>query len=138
MFKFLDKNVDVLIKYSRYYLGLSFAMFLLIGGTDYEPFPQRFFISLSILFAYFLCYNFPGLFVRMQKKINRQNWEKVKKPLKFQLNFFIIIFSIGIILFLVSSIVNFEMFTLFAINLPLGIIIGSTKTKKAYLLDEKK
>lgn len=132
MFNFLDTNIDKWIKYSRYYLILSFLIFLMAGDLSYGFVMQRIVVLLFILLAYYLFYHFAGILMKAQRNIHKHHWEKAKKSLDFQLNFFILFFSLAIILFLFGDIRNFERTKMLLVfmNIPVGLILGVIKAKK--------
>ena len=132
MIKSGNANIDKWIKYSRYYLILSSLIFLIAGDLSYGFVMQRLIVLFFMLVAYYLFYHFAGILMKAQRNIHKHHWGKAKKSLDFQLNFFILFFSLAIILFSFGDIRNFERTKILLVfmNIPVGLILGVIKAKK--------
>jgi len=129
------KDINLTIKYSRYYFGLSFLLFLIFGNSVLGSVIQRIIVSFVVLVGYIIFFNFISVLLKTQRKVNKHNWDKTKKALKFQLNFFIYFFTFGIFIGIFGGIMNIKSLAsiLFFINIPLGVVLGSIEAKQTYL-----
>ena len=125
------ENHKRLIKYSRYYFIVCSIVFLIFGGAGLENITDRLTVSFGILIGYLMFFNFTGLYLRMVKKANKYNWDKAKKVMKFQLNFFFFFGCVGMLMIILSSLANPREipFMLMASNVVIGIVTGTLKSK---------
>ena len=137
MFKYINENIDLSIKYSRYYMGLSIILFLLLKSSEYDTISEKLFVSLGIAIGYLMFFNFFRLYLKMQRKVHKYNFEKAKRILKFQANFFIGMSTFMIFLFILHGLLYGETssFVLLAVNLPIGVALGTTKSKLEHLVE---
>ncbi len=118
------------IKYTRYYFVVSAVLFLLFGNAA-GNIRERLFLVFSVGLGYLLFFNFTGFYLRKMKKINKYNWEKARKKANFHLNFYLIfgVLNLSAILMGLFSNPMGVIAVLFVINVPIGLITGTLRSK---------
>lgn len=137
MLKWIHDNIDLSIKYSLYYLIVSFLLFIIIGIEDYPAITERILIAFAICIGYIISFYIFRLYLKMQKKIQKHHWEKFKKFLKLQANIIIIggiVITVFILLYALFDIKTL-LLQLIASNITIGIALGAIKAKIIYLKD---
>ena len=138
MFKFLEENLEKLLTYSKFYLLASAIVFLLLDGTV-GSFGKKIGVAVAILFAYFVTSMALGLMLNVEKKSAQRNMVKHKKTLSRHASFFMVFFSLATIIVLLAGVINLAMlpFALYAVNIPVAIVLKSVKAKGELSRDEK-
>jgi magnesium-transporting ATPase (P-type) len=134
MNKWITENIESLIKNTRYYFAFSIAIFLVLGSNEFGGLIERFVMVFGVIIGYLMFFNFVGVYFKMQSKMQKYSWEKVKKILRLQANFFIVFGYMILFVMLLSSMISLEMIplTILASNISIGLILGTTRAKLMY------
>lgn len=135
MMKWVYNNIDLSIKYSRYGFIACLIIFISLGSSFYPTIGERIFLSVFFVIGYFMfLYSFK-LFLIMQKKIQKNSWNRAKKFLILQSNILMYFGLIGTVLFTFGLIYTVDFANLVMINISIVMSLGSIKARKIYLED---
>jgi len=136
MFEWINNNIDLAIKYSRYYMGVSLLIFIAFGGAEFELLSDRLLMAFGLIVGYFMFSKFARFYLKMQSKIHKYSWGKVEKMLKLQANCVIGFGIFGTIFYILAGVLNIRILplALFFINITIGLVLGTIKAKHQYFI----
>ncbi|MTI68376.1 MAG: hypothetical protein FH753_17480 [Firmicutes bacterium] len=140
MIKKLAENHKKIIQYSRIYFVISIVIFMIFGTEELERIAERVVLTIAVVIGYLMFFSITTMNSRLIKSKNKYNWEKTKKNINFQMNFFLIFFGVfGTLMIIFAGISNPNEipFILLTYNVILGIITGILKTKSIHIYENK-